>query len=425
MKLILMLLVCLCVLYGCCIYTITKDLCNPVLAFSMPILISYLVNLLYFDGHGYDISFSTYVIYFIGVFGFVFGCSIVYRPKKTINSRKICLTRLRVNKKLLLFFKTISIAGTIASIQFIFKGATSGVFGTNVIRNIRYYSLYISENSILGKYSIIFIEVLFCVYAYRMFVLKENTKEVKAWFGILLVEYVIAIATTMARTVILQFAIELICIYLWGNKTDKSKRKRIYLCIIIAGIIALCMMQLLAITTEKATFIDEMSGSETSWLIPYFGKEFYIFDKYIYGNDFVTNGINSLGLIGRILQRLNVIGFKHSIDIPGGQVGSFITGPYTDFGVVGVLLMTTIYGALFGFIYKKASDLSGWWVILYSACLYSCVISFYAFQFMMSSHVYILVLIILLNTISGKIMIPQRKRKDSIADKTFIVGANK
>lgn len=401
MKYLLLLIIFFATIYGYYFFSKTKDVFNPVLAFSAPILISVIVNLIFYDGRGYDISDETYFIYLAGVVSFLFGCLVVYRISSTGFRLNYSPAPIRLNNSILICFKIFSVFGTFISVLYIWKAAFSGYFGNNVIRNIRYYSLYVQQNSFFGKYSVIFIEVLFCIYAYKVFVQKDVSRNNRLWLVIVTIEYIIAFATTMARTVVLQFVLEFAYLFLYGITSDNKKKNKknnvINPKLILLGIVALYIMQMLAEKTSKSAVIDDMSGETRNWLVPYFGKEFYVFDTYIRGNDWVTMGINSMGFIGRLFQKLGILSFKHSIDIPGGQVGAFITGPYTDFGIIGVIILMIIYGMIIGYIFKKRMQQSGWWTIFYAISVYSCVMAFYAFQFMMSSHLYVAILIVLLH----------------------------
>lgn len=395
MKYILFIAVCTIALYGCYIFNKTKDLLNPIIAFTFPILVSISTNLFFYDRGNYEISFKTYAIYLLGVVAFVGGCVVIMRPSKLRRlSKPIGLS---YNYFTFMGCKCIALIGTLFSICYIFKAATCGVFGLNVIRNIRWYSLYIKQNSLIGKYSIIFIEVIFCVYSYQYFVLEKKDKKTRLCLLVSIVEYIIAIMTTMARTVILQFAIEFIYFFLCGIQNKRKNNKGKYnFKLVIFGLLIIYIMQLLAVRTEKALYVNEVTGKTTNWIIPYFGKQFYIFEEFISQHAWVTKGINSFGFFGRVLNRLGLLTPKYLIQIPGGQVASFITDPYTDFGVIGVLVVMLINGMLIGYIYRHAIRYSGWWLIFYSVCLYSCIIAFYAFQFAMSSQLYFAVVTLIL-----------------------------
>ena len=401
MKYFLLFIVCFAALYGYYVYTKTKDLLNPILTFSLPILLSVVVNLIFYDRGSYDISPRTYGVYLLGVAAFVCGCAVTIRP----SSAKRVLQPVKLNYNSLVFngYKLIAAIGTVFSIFYIFKGAASGVFGTNVIRNIRWYSLYVEQNSFIGKYSIVFIEIGFCIYAYKVCVLEHRDRKTKCWLLLFAIEYIVAIMTTMARTAILQFAVETAYFFMWGiqNKHRRRKRNSRFKIAILAAA-ALYAMQFLAIRTEKAFYLDDITGKTTNWLIPYLGKQFYIFDRFILPHAWVTRGINSFGFLGRVLQKLGILIPKYPIRIPGGQVASFITDPYTDFGAVGVIMVMLINGIVIGYIYRHAVKYSGWWLMFYSVCVYSCVISFYAFQFAMSSKLYFAVAALLL-FVDGKL----------------------
>ena len=398
-------------MYGWYVYTKSKDLLNPVLAFSAPVFVSVVINLIFFDGRNYEITAGTYAVYLLGIVSFVSGCTMAYQPSRV--KRTYAASELNYNPVLFSLYQLIASAGTVATVFYMVRAASSGYFGSNVIRNIRYYSLYVQQNSLLGKYSVVFIEVLFCVYAYKRFVLREKSRKTKIWFFVITAEYVLAIAATMARTVLLQFVLEFACFFFYGLQMNdaKKRKKRLRPKMIVLGMAALAVMQFLAERTQKTSFADEITGQPVHWLITYFGKQFYNFDAYISSHAWVTRGIHSFGFFGRLFQRLGLLLPKHPIDIPGGQVASFIAGPYTDFGIAGVVMVTAIYGCIIGYIYKRAIARCGWWMVFYAICVYSCMIAFYAFQFMMSSHLYAAVLITALFC-DGRGIIRLDRRKD-------------
>ena len=78
MKYILLLAIYFSVVYGYYIYCKIKDVLNPILAFSLPILASITVNLFFYD-RNYEISSRTYAIYLLGVIAFVVGCTMTFR----------------------------------------------------------------------------------------------------------------------------------------------------------------------------------------------------------------------------------------------------------------------------------------------------------------------------------------------------------
>lgn len=378
-----------------------KDLFSPIMLFSCPIMISVICNEIYYSLNN-DIKGKTYFIYWLSFISFVFGYMLAMVIFRTLGHNHSVIKERKLYCNLLIYrlYWAFAIIGTFFSIRFMVEGALSGVFGNNIIRNIRYYSLYMGENSFLGKYAIIFSSVIMLYNLYERNVLLNRTLSNKSELIIAFILTLINICTSFSRTTILSISLEIgffYCIYLKMTGRLNGHAIKSLAKITLAVIVVIVIFNFLAVQTNKS---QGLTGE--SWFLFYFGAEINVLDKYIIDKGWHFNGLNSLGIIPRILNTFGVYPSGNSAEYSvyqtsiGGLVSSFASGPYMDFGILGCLIIPCIYGYIISYIHERHKQLGGLWTIANATCLYQCAIAFFAFQFGMSDQVYIIALFLLM-----------------------------
>lgn len=377
-----------------------KDIFNPLILFIVPIAISFIVNCIYYDPIQ-EISDATYQIYGTGVLSFAVGVLLCTMVPHAYNGNKKNITP---NALVFDIYILASIIGTICAVIYIIKGSGIHAYGNNFMRNIRYYSLYVSPPSGLSKYGIIFCGVILNYLLYDVFVNGKKNKHNKRLLFTMTFMYCIFMMVTFARTVMFDlFARIIFFVYLGFAKKNKKSRLttntlRFYFLIFMVGILVLFIFTFIAAKTGKS-----FGAGGASWLISYFGAEFSVFQKYILSIPGALKGGASLGVISRVLRLFPFLPQKeayadHALHMQGlgGPVSSFVSNPYLDFGIVGVVLIMIIYGYIISYIYLRHKHSGGIWTMFFATCIYQCIIAFFSFQFGLTSQIYEMVALLIL-----------------------------
>lgn len=372
-----------------------REIFNPILLFSAPILISIIVNLVFYDQR-YAIDYYTYFVYFASMMALSLGLFIGRYTKFQIRMPNNDVANINTAK---LFWVIMIFASIFAIIQ-IYKGYTSDIYGTGIkylFNNVRYYTSYISGNNFLSKYGIVFADVLMIYYLYTYCILGEQDKKNKKSMIFAIFFYCLFTATQFNRTNLLYLCL------IFAFFIVKKKRKKFALfkkqtkIIVLILIVAFLLMNFIGQKTGKG----QMGEFNEPWWVYYFGSEFYWLQKLVINSGIRTNGYASLGAFGRFLGAVGVISesgysdFRNIAIQYGNPVCSFVGGSYLDFGIAG-LVVIIIYGFLIGYMYRQHLNRGKIWTMFYSTCVYQCVISFYGFQLGLSSQLYAMILLFIL-----------------------------
>lgn len=395
--------VCLCIsVYGLYIYRISKDIFNPISMFIWPITVGYIVFLsLYYSK---EIQSMTLIIYLLGILSFLLGFlfhRFLQRYPFSYNT-KIAEQIIWTGNTSFTVLKIIAALGVFATIAYVVRVAYAGPFGSNIIRNLRYMGNYENTRSFISKYGLVAAKVVLYIIFYQVFV--NGVKKNKKWLPFLFIGVIFGLLATVARTELIDDVIALYYIYSLKNRvrhknlslTERLKEKWKALLLVIAIIF---LFVYIAIATEKIGNRNFLNSD--FFFYRYAGQELKNFDSYILGNSFQTKGYYSLGVLGRVLAVLH-LGPNNELFMEiaskyRGPVCSFISAPYADFGIVGVVITMFVQGLFHSYIYMKSLRQGGYWAIFYTTCIFSNVMAFYAFQYMMSSQVYVLLMLVFLH----------------------------
>lgn len=388
--------------YGFFIYRRTKDIFNPISMFIWPITLGYIIFLfIYYDE---SIKNETLVLYSFGILAFVGGFClhrIITRYPLAYNE-DVCRKELVIGETFFSVLKIIALLGIIATILYVYRTAFAGPYGSNVVRNLRYMGNYENSRSFISTYGIVVAKFVLYIIVYQVCTLdyKQNRK----WIPFLVVGIVFGFMATVARTEFIEVVVAVYYIYSLKNRALSSKltfsqrlkeRWRALLLLVI-------IITVFIYVADKTEKIGSSNIFNTEFFFfRYAGLELKNFNSYILGNSFSTLGYHSLGIVGKLLSAFNLGPnnelFINIAQIYHGPVCSFIAAPYADFGLIGIILTMFAQGLLHSYVYMKSMRSGGYWSILYTTCIYSDLMAFYAFQYMMSSQVYILLLIILVH----------------------------
>ena len=402
MTVILLIVIGIVLIYGLYLYYKTKDIFNPILIFIGPIFVGYFIFLwLYYDS---TINNLTLIFYMVGILFYVFGfviCRVTYKYSLKFN-RRLGERELVVSNCVFNLYKVISIIAIITTFAYVVKMAFAGPFGNNIIRNLRYMGNYTDNRGFVSVYGMVILKVTLEVIIYQVFV--QNNKSNKKWLPLLFIGVLIGIFATVARTEIIEITIAIYYIYSANNRIYSrqlsilKKLKQKYKALILIILIALVFVWIVDRTGKlgSSSILDR-----EFFLYRYLGQELKNFDSYVLGNAYSTRGYYSFGIIGKLLSAFGM-GPNNELfltiqELYHGPVCSFIAAPYADFGLLGILITMFIQGFFHSYIYMKNLQEGRYWTIIYTSCIYSNIMAFYAFQYLMSSQVYILIVIIILH----------------------------
>lgn len=415
---ILLLVLLLALLIGVYQKKIKNDWLNPILVFTVPLIFSYLVYLFFYYKE-YQISNKTAYIYCFGIISFLIG--IFLSERNTIFKKdKKCMKDFKtipINHNLDIFLYIFSIMiGFFLIINLILLFINSGF--SNVIFHIRYEAVYGTGVSPIIEYGMVIVSLYTYIKVYNYSISTKKYKYQKRKILILLTISFLNIFISMARTAIISLGLSLYYLYTFKDKKTYQNKKiksmiKMYKNNLLIFLIILTIFYFIAYSTNRlggANFLDK-----NFFIYSYLGKQIMNFDKVILNFVNCGNGYYTFGFIGRFLNGLGVVNllsfndFFNSYSLIGqdGAVYSFVGPLYFDFGTIGVIISMIMNGIFVGFLYKKSNKHMGSWTILYTTCLYSTFMSFFDYQFMMSSQLYFICLLIVLYIYNnnGKIII--------------------
>lgn len=414
------LFVCLCL--GIIIGKNKNDYLNPISAFIIPITLSVLCYHL-FISYEYSISNNTIVIYCVGCFMYVFGV--------VVGQMNFCFKREKYKEKTFdsiylspfvdNLFKIFTVVLTIYIMYYLFTTAVSSVFSSSFINNLRYESIFGKGVPSIITYGMVFVTLYTNIKLYNYYV--ANTYTNKYFIYFLIFVLFLNVCITMAKTAILTLIITIYYIKNFKNARNYSSRftlKKIiskYKNIFIYGGLLILLSYVIALGTNRAGSLNFFS--KDFFIISYLADPIQYFDRVILNFSSVGNGYYSFGFFGRFFSQINLytpIKFEHFFNMMSlygkdGVVFGFAAPLFFDFGLIGVGINMLVNGLFVGYIYKKNIRNNGYWTIIYTSCLYSCIMAFFDYQFMMSDQLYtmIIILFIVIMQNNGKILLKRRK----------------
>lgn len=159
---------------------------------------------------------------------------------------------------------------------------------------------------------------------------------------------------------------------------------------------------LIAQLTFKA---DTVVGN---FFLVYLGYGIKAFDEYIVKLPGVDGGSNVFLLIYKLLGRGRG---AESINIEAGEfnVFSYIQAPYMDFGVMGVVLITYLFGLIWGMVFN-CIRFSAFAVLMYASMIYPAIVVFYAWQFSLTTYIYLFIVYLAIFGFNSRVPVALRSR---------------
>ncbi|WP_280540221.1 O-antigen polymerase [Chromohalobacter sp. 11-W] len=143
----------------------------------------------------------------------------------------------------------------------------------------------------------------------------------------------------------------------------------------------------------------KVGGSDSEFfLVKYIGYGVSSFDNWIYGAEPVPCYQSVFGtILGGSIDSLIGTASRCAY-VPGAPPGEFnvytyMSNPYVVFGSIGVYAAMALLGLFYSFLFHVASRNQGVWVLLLSIFVYPLVMVFYAWQFSLTTFVYLAILL--------------------------------
>lgn len=364
-----------------------KDYMHPLVLYSVPFFVQYLVFYTFFSD-GSIVSSKTMVLYTFSIICYAVGFLITETIMYRVTVRKE-YRRLPLESKNYPFYRIITTIGFISIIYEILRyGVGSGA--ANLYDAMAIHIDWGGGYNVLAKYIPFFYEIVFAFFVYNYDYDNKNRKEKKRFIWAVIVAYAFAVAS-FSRTSIMQQTIVLVYIILYRNRNKIFRNISKVISIfnkMLLGIIALLVgFSIIAKLTNKLG-----SGgffSKDFYLWAYFSAQIQTLEKFIIAHP----GVSDFYYIGGVFSRL--IGKSEAFrmylpTINEFNVFSYIGAVYLDCGNYAYLFQAFL-GSFVAFLYSMNMRKGGYWTIFYAFYSYAIFMSFYAYQYSMTTYIYLLI----------------------------------
>ena len=367
-----------------------KDILNPILVLILPLSLQY--GLYYFYLYEYlHLSKETNSILLLSIFSFFIGfLFFVGLPmiKSRFNKEQFFERSKRDfknSKKLLL---RLGILGFIIGLFTAFKYGVSGPGG--FFFNLRYSNTITNENT--GGISVYLLLLLHFI-TLTMIVFRKEWKVKTKTLLFLILLLLVSAAFTMARTNVLITLSSTLGVYMLSNRylyKKKTKISALVFTVVGFGILS----YLFAVGTQKISVDGNI-------FFNYIAYPILTFDNWVLNYPYQTDGMITFAFLYKILNAIGLVEYSpinigNYVGVPRGEfnVFTFMSAPYLDFGLNGIIFVFLGLGMMFGFVYKRVRYGRPYWIVLYSILLYPLIMSFFEFQFNLSSYYYYVIVIL-------------------------------
>lgn len=370
-----------------------KDIFNPLVIFCFPLFLQYTFYFILYKNED-EISIDTQIILLYAITSFIIGVCISYcgAKKKAIGH----YSKINFNREIFCFLCVFSILGLLLGLFEMYQFGMSREnvsFYTNVRFNVNYGKGY----NPITIYGSLISKVLSCILLYNL----QFTKQKKVTFFFCAMSGVYCIIGTARTDILMTFFAFLYLLEnnfrkeIFGNKKGFVKFLKRFL---IGSIIMLWIFIVIAELTGKLG--SEKILDPDFFVFKYLGYPIPTFDRYILSNPSVSEGFFSLGIFGKILAEINILEQKdYSSILPDNtvfNVYTFLGVPYLDGGIIGVLVCSLFLGIISGIIYKFSNLYGNVYTIFYALFSYAIIMSFYAYQFNLTTYIYIIIILFMI-----------------------------
>lgn len=377
-----------------------KDIFNPLTLLVVPIGVGYFLYYSYIS-QNYTVANKTNTLYILSLFSFAFGFlwtfflpSIKSRVRIETIRHRAYESFNRVKKHLLGLGLTGILLGSLLSIYRGLSGHGSFFFNLRYANTVENQSLGISEYLVLFLHVYLLFTVIFR---------EKNSVSIKKIITLTAI-YLSTAVYTMARTNLLTGLSSVAASYVLSNKYIFKTKVKVRV-LLFTGVAFVILAYLFAVGTGKDGgnfFVDYMAYPITA------------FDTWILDSNIRANGTETFGFLYRIFSALNLIEYSGvELGLTSGAFNTFtfMSAPYLDFGAAGLFFIFLGLGVFYGLVYKQVRKGSPYWIVYYSILIYPLIMSFFEYQFNLSTYVYYAIILMLI-----KIINTQEKKRPVLAE---------
>lgn len=351
---------------------------NPIFILIVPFFVQYWLYYL-FVSETYELNPKTNFLLIMSIFSFLIGFYwIMLFPKIKSNKERHIETARRDFMTIKKIFLILGIIGFLLGLVAALKNALSGPGG--FFFNLRYANTIEGESTGISGYLLIFLHLIFLSIVCFRYIDKNKKKVIVLCLLLLL----ISASFTMARTNLLMYFGSALGVYILSQKYIYNKKFNVKF--MFFTLIGFCVVAwLFALGTGK------VSQDTESFFLTYIAYPIVAFDQWILNFPYTTNGTETFAIFYKIA---DVLGIHQQIELDVGVVRgqfntfTFMSAPYLDFKGPGVFFVFLFLGILYGTIYRNVRIGKPYWIIFYSIMLYPLIISFFEYQYNLSSLIY-------------------------------------
>lgn len=356
-----------------------KDLLHPLLVLTVPLTIQYWLYYIYLSDV-YVLKEKTNALFVLAMFSFILGFMWITIFPKTKNRISIETNRENANYDFSLIKKFFVLIGLMGFGVGLLTAARFGLSGPgSFFFNLRYSNTVMNQNT--GGISVYLMLFLQTITLYMIFFRKTNKTKSK-YIILFMLLMLISAVFTMSRTNLLMGFASILGVYVFSNKHYygiKIKKKMIAITI---GAFALTSY-FFAVGTNKTSNGD-------NFFFDYMAYPIITFDKWLLDFPYHSYGSQTFAFLYKIM---GVFGGDYTpvdVGVPRGQFNTFtyMSAPYLDFGGYGVFFVLLGLGMIYGIVYRQVRQGKPYWVIMYSILLYPLIMSFFEYQYNLSTYIY-------------------------------------
>lgn len=369
-----------------------KDMLNPLSLFVIPLFFQYLIYYIFYR-KDHVVSAMTLSVYLLGLTSYVLGYFLFEEINKKRDIVKNITIEYKTNWKFVHFCLGVGVICLILTRLYLIQLNISDYDLGGRAANLREAFVYSLDTTpfyvTYGKYFL-----LFSVTIYFYEFLHRNQQINKLFMLFLIIILMINAFNVVSRTDLLITIMPLLVIWMDSNNRKKliNKVRVKSQILVVASILGISLlMNIMRSTNNNYGLFDKNSS-----LIQYIGKPIIAFDQWILPHSNASKEILFLEPINKVLLKLELIDYDNIKLASLGQfnVYTYLKVPYMEFGLLGVLVLMLLIGILVNYLYLKSKTGSRNWLIFYSFYSYAIVMSFFDWQFGITTYAYLILFLI-------------------------------
>ena len=364
-----------------------KDFMHPLVMYSGPIFLQYSIFFVFFSEDS-SVSSATIVLYTLSIVcyatGYLITETIVYRIVSKKEFRRLPLDTYNYP-----VYKFITIIGVISILYEILRYGV-GSEAANLYDAMAIHIDWGGGYNFLAKYIPFFYGVVFAFFVYNYDYDNKNRMERKRFVWAVIMAYAFAIAS-FSRTSIMQQTIVLVYIVMYRNRKkifrNVGKIVGILNKAFIGIVILLIGFSIIAKLTSK--FGSGSVFSKDFYLWSYLSAQIQTLDKYIIAHPGASDFYYIGGVFSRLLGKSEA--FRMYLPVLSEfNVFSYIGAIYLDCGSFAYVIQIVL-GSFVAYLYCMNMKKGGYWTVYYAFYSFAIFMSFYAYQYSLTTYIYLLI----------------------------------